>query len=1459
MLSNVSSSIFTQAESVSMVPVVSAEWNQNLFNAPYVTVAGTGTKMTLSSPTGTVASVTDGAKPNFTTKSFSMANGTGKVSYVVTTNGGKAYKAVTYVKTNNPDPVMISIYGSIANGQGGSSSVEASAIGWTKVTTYIGASESDSISSFVYTINANDISGSDTNAVVFFTVPEVYETTFYDYLNHSFWPTESVFTNFRPGESYVYSGNANCTLPSNYRQITTKIIKNYSGTVYSPMSSIIQNPQFCLIPTPIPTLKSVLPTSLSQYKYFVSAPAATGYNPSITAIYEKPIMVNKLVIKMNALMTDATVNVLIDGTAVSIGQQTGLAVTKGLLTLYWTNGSWSTTKWSSSNMPAFDSAGALAQKTTVSKITLTQVSKTNNSSLGTYTSTYVTEDLKRMHLIEISPRLEINLSDFVEDLSIDKSLDSKNSDLPISATNANTAQITLSGIPAVSSNTPVPIFASQSDSSLSILSNMLRKGVKIYIGFSLDGYSILGGTSSYGSSTYIPGGVFYSDSWDENGIETVNIQCFDSSKMLQSIPASDYVADLQSVFDIITNLFDLSGFTDYDYDSLYKVCNNKTAPMDIFYYFNNSKDTTLIDAVNKILLPYQIAAYVDEYGVMKFKSLNDILYAPSSDISISDSDIVSNGFSISNKQKPGKISIKYQPPKVKQSPTLQNMYNKSILDSTSIVYTSSGDILWQQQSVDTIGFNYLDGTMSKDSNRFKINVNDLQDIFHTFNRDSQGYVVIENEVMSFLYKEYLFSQGDVSSVLGKFASLAALQTAHPTGSEGQGYMVGNDLYSWSTDAEDWVESTSSLVSVKNDTEYQSALNSYVKTNQISLRQSTATITGATGDGDNVTYTAINGFKAGDNVNISGVVPSAYNTSSSKILSATSTSFVVDSSVVATYTSGGSATIDSKYDVETTQTGYITNVQRGLFGTTPEEHKRITDLASKGLIAKKFDQDAGLSNGSSNVSVVDDHDSNSLLPSISKLKISIDKTTTNSVLIYPENHVDPGYQTYSVKFDILGQNGTAMSLFFGATEAGNLNDGYLFMLRKNSNDHYELMFYGPDDIIYSADVTGIMRNINNNFIKIVKPKIVNKVEVPETVSEKPITLKVIYYVTDGSDGENATKEETKTVFSAFLNNIEVNTWQEPGEYTDSETEQPNEGFVNTGINPITGVGRRPTASNFSTAGKIFGFAAQQDDSSTTNNVAALREIYATKLPLKERSVSYFFQDREFLNGLIEDRPLNSLSPSYMMQTTPEISGINIYDVQYKTPAAITADIWPIQYMQSYWPQNYKGKDRSFLSKKLVDEYSLAYSSVLNTGFRAKFAIANNASHLVFLRKESDSVGEFSVDLNVYTNHLIAPSDEEIAEGIIDQSNAAEVVQMDATWMQSKDAAQKTLKMIERGIEGFSKDVSLSIFGNPLIQVGDVVTLSYPLNGISSQKYVVHTVSHSFNQGLSTSLGLNRIQQ
>ena len=1452
MLSNVDSDIFQDSDSISLLPVVSAEWNHNLFNPPYITTAGTGTKES-ASPSSTYTSVTDSNKhPNFTTKSFTMSGGTGSVSYSTSGLSGKAYKIVTYIKTNNAIPVMVTAFAKGSDTQYGTESIESDSLGWTKAVTYIGSSGSlDTISSFVYKITANALTSTDSenaSPTVYFTEPEIYETTAFDFYNNSLFPTESPFTYFRPGESYVPTGDLKYSFPSNYRRIASKLLSNESasegffGNKYSPVSSIVQNPNFFLASPPIANIKTALASDISPYKYFVS----DSNSRSITAIYEKGVLTNKIVLKFNTLMTIPTVNVSVTNSSGSTLSQSVTPNSSGVVVLYWSGSSWGTTKWST--MPQFNLQGQITVSADVKKITVTQTESLVNSALSSTTGvsdpdSNISLDLKRMHLIEVSPRLEVDLSDFVQNLDIDKSLDSGQSSLPISSINTNDARIELSGIPAtdITTGDPIPLFSSQaSDPSLTVLSNMLRKNIKFYINFNLIDHATIGTIATSNLNTYIPGGVFYSDSWEENDISSISVQCFDISRYLQSTPVPDYVANLKSVFEVITNILDLAGFTDYDYDSLYKICNNKSAPLDLAYYYCNSKDTTILDALSQIFIAYQIGAYIDEYGIMKFLSLHDILSSTISSMTISDSNILEGGFSISNNAKPGKISLRYQTPKIKQSPSLQNITDLEIKNSPSFIYTTSNDVVWQQQTMDSVGFNYLNADMSEDENVFEINNNDLLDIFHTFNMNNEGYVAIENEIVSFVYKEY------------ELTNLGSLE--------------------------------SKKVSVKNNLELSSEINKFVKEYGVGLTQKSAIVTDAEGDGVINTYYAENNFVVGDRVSISGMVPTKFNLSGT-VLDADSSSFLILTTSYSTdpVTKAGAAFTASASDVMVTPTGKITNVKRGMFGTAPNEHARITSLASKGLSEKSINyyytdvsasNDASIINNKTNTGEVTDS-----LPSIDKIRV--ETFGNNKTLIYPTDAVDVGYQTYSVKFDMPDQAVTTAGLFFNMKDELSTDWAYFVeLIRYNKTVPGSINLYDPPRYSYAltirtdgyliawSDVTGECQSITNNFCKIINKTMVDNKYQYDYITDNAFNLKVVRYISDGSDGEDGTEEISRNILSVFLNNVEISKWQVPGDPSDPETGAT--GYKPTSINPLTGMRRKPSVANDMVLDTKFGFVSSSvpnaiDDlepplpypSSSSNHASSLREIHATKKPLKERSVSYFYQDREFLNGLIQNQSLANLSPSYIMQTTPEISGINVYDVQYTTPAAVSVDVLPIEYLQLYFPGN-TPQDQMNYQKKIVDDYALAYSTPINTGFRAKIAIANNSPHMVFIRRDSDELIRTTVNFNLWTHEIVAPSDPEIIEKVVDKSNISEVLQLDSEWIQSKEAAYKMLKIVEMGLEGFSKTVSLSIFGNPLIQVGDIITLTYSLNGIDGQKYIVQSVAHSFSSGLSTSLKMNRIQ-
>jgi hypothetical protein len=1475
-VSGVSNNLFLNSSTVQMVPAVSAEWNQNLFNSPYITVAGTGVKETgvsIVSPNSVQAADDDSAHPYFDTYSFTTSSGQGSVSYNVTTqNSAPAYKIVTYMMTNSADPVMLNSYAKGSSTQNGSKAMDINSFGWTKIETYIGSSDIlDTITSFTYKMQINTYSSDDTDPTIYFTTPEVYETTYFDYQYNSLWPTESVFTYFRPGESYVQSGDSKYILPTELRKVKTKVLNSQSVDVNKnvidppsfPISPIVENPSFSVVSAPYPFYKNVMPSDMSAYKYFVSDYATPS---SISGIYGEDIVANKIVIKLNTILTSPTINVLIDDVAISVSSSTSITPdTNGLIILYatkQTNGSitWSKSKWNS--MPKFNIDGTLSNYIKFKKITVTQINSEPKSLFSDYStkSDDALNDMQRMQLIELSPRLEVDLSDYVIEVELNKSLDSKNSAVPISSINTDDASITLSAIPIITNNLIVPLFSSQSNLSINVLSSMLRKNIKFYINFNLiANFDPANGTLT-DVNKYIPGGIYYSDTWNESDVKTVKIQCYDITRYLQTTPVPDYVANLKSVFDIITNILDLAGFTDYDYDSLYKVCKNNSTPMDMSYYYCNSKDTTVYGALAEIFLANQIGAYIDEYNVMRFLSLSQILSNKTSALSLNDSQIIEGGYQITNKSKPGKISVRYQSPKIKQSLALQNASSFPGQSTPSFIYTTSNDVVWSQQNLDSVGFNHLDENFSESSNKFKLNINDLLNIFHTYSLNSNGFAIIENEIVSFSDKEYTISDSKGSPSIN--------------------------------------------ISVKNDIELQAEINRYVRENESGLELSQLD------ENDNALKPI--------NANIT-ITPTGYITNVQRGLFGTPVS---DHNIISSLTQKGlkEATANSSFvftdHSDNTNTKIVNNKINDIFSNinVPSVEKiQMTAAANTKTIVYPNQTDQGYKTYSVKFDMADNpvgsaglfFNATSGSSMESAYFVELIKFSSTDIAFNPTykyivaiSQVVSGSSNVIAFAEITGTAYLILSNFekimykipntssnvVESTIATVTNSRSFIMdstaglipkmyVQENSNI--------PKDTMISS-VSGNTITLTKSVTSSAGDLLTFSPYTYQATSDQTFNLKVNHYYNDSISTKNG--DESGQLIQVFLNNFEINGWQVPDSSLD-----PRDfyyGWKSIDKNAVTGLNKKIKIkdTNLNTISTNFGFFASTkptsigtktqvyvgglhleigDDlftypASSIKNVGSLREIYACEKLLNERSVSYWLQDREFLNGLVQNQNLFSKYKSYMMQTNPEVLGINYYDVQYTTPAAVLVDVLPIEYLWYYFPGN-EPLDQQFYQSQVVDEYSLSYSTPINTGFRAKMAIANNTSHMVYLSKESDSLNQFTVKLNLWTHEIIAQSDPEIIEKVIDPSNIAEVIQLDSQWIQSKEVANKLLNTVQKGIEGFSKDTTVQIFGNPLIQVGDIITISYSLAALNSQKYIVHSVSQSFNQGLKTVLVLNSLDK
>lgn len=135
----------------------------------------------------------------------------------------------------------------------------------------------------------------------------------------------------------------------------------------------------------------------------------------------------------------------------------------------------------------------------------------------------------------------------------------------------------------------------------------------------------------------------------------------------------------------------------------------------------------------------------------------------------------------------------------------------------------------------------------------------------------------------------------------------------------------------------------------------------------------------------------------------------------------------------------------------------------------------------------------------------------------------------------------------------------------------------------------------------------------------------------------------------------------------------------------------------------------------------------------------------------------------------------------------------------------------------------------------------------TSFGAEIYLINNAGTWVPL--DDSSIHSFSV----IGNYVVTSGQHEYTDTSINEFSNPEPVIFQSSWIQKEDDAKSISKWIKDLWSKQQSVVNLQVFGNPLISVGDVISINYPSNNFNgNQKFVVMNVSTSFNQGLETSI-------
>jgi len=152
----------------------------------------------------------------------------------------------------------------------------------------------------------------------------------------------------------------------------------------------------------------------------------------------------------------------------------------------------------------------------------------------------------------------------------------------------------------------------------------------------------------------------------------------------------------------------------------------------------------------------------------------------------------------------------------------------------------------------------------------------------------------------------------------------------------------------------------------------------------------------------------------------------------------------------------------------------------------------------------------------------------------------------------------------------------------------------------------------------------------------------------------------------------------------------------------------------------------------------------------------------------------------------------------------------------------------------------------------------------TPFGAKF-IVSNLSRVNAVLKGEDTY-TFGVDnpvdqkFLVYGRNFIEKDVQKhtVTDALAVKRRGKITTQVASKWIQSKDAAEKLGTWIISHWGGGSDQVEIESFGNPILQIGDLVSINFPNQNMapSTHKYFVVGINQSYNGALETSFTLRR---
>jgi hypothetical protein len=144
----------------------------------------------------------------------------------------------------------------------------------------------------------------------------------------------------------------------------------------------------------------------------------------------------------------------------------------------------------------------------------------------------------------------------------------------------------------------------------------------------------------------------------------------------------------------------------------------------------------------------------------------------------------------------------------------------------------------------------------------------------------------------------------------------------------------------------------------------------------------------------------------------------------------------------------------------------------------------------------------------------------------------------------------------------------------------------------------------------------------------------------------------------------------------------------------------------------------------------------------------------------------------------------------------------------------------------------------------------FATVLGSKFSnhgAEIFVLNNAGTFIPLSYGTEQ------KFWVVGNYVDNGSQHEYTETTTNEYTVLEPATFQSNWIQSESDAKSLFTWIKNQWSKQQQSINMEVFGNPAIEVGDIITVNYPDNNLNgTQKFLVTNVNIGFEEGVSTTI-------